>query len=349
MKLLITLDYELYFGHKTGNPQHCLIKPIDELTRQLALTGKDIRLCLFVDAGYLIRLQAEARKHPVLGEQYEQIILHLEKLSLQGHEIQLHIHPHWEDSHYNGHEWEIDFSRYRLHEFPETEIRRIVEGYTSLLRSISGSEVFAYRAGGWCLQPFNKLSGALADNGIWLDSTVYYKGFSDEPTRWFDFTRAPAKPHWRFNHDPLTEDPDGYFLEIPISSVRISPVFYWRLLLSKFSKNPSHAVYGDGSSMRWKKSQYLRMLTTNSYSVASIDGLKATLLEKACKQGISRGTDEILNLIGHPKALTPYSISRLAEFVRKHEVDSVTYSVFSDYKPQQIANSEKPDSGNPLK
>ena len=329
MKLLITLDYELYFGRMTGSPQHCLIEPIDELNRQLSHTGKEIKLCLFVDAGYLIKLQAEASKFPELGSQYDQIIQHLKKLSRQGHDIQLHIHPHWEDSHFNGNDWIIDFSRYRLHAFPDAEIHRIVKDYTRLLGDISGKEIFAYRAGGWCLQPFEKLSSALAENGIWLDSTVYYKGFSDEPTRWFNFIGAPAKPYWHFSHDPLSEDPNGSFLEVAISSVRVSPTFFWRLLLSKFIKNPAHKAYGDGSSMRWKKSQYLKMLTTYSYSVASIDGLKASLLSKAYRQGLTRGTDKIFNLIGHPKALTPYSIKILAEFVAKHEVESVTYSYFN--------------------
>lgn len=334
MKLLITLDYELYFGHKTGSPQHCLIEPIDELNRQLIPTGKEIKLCLFVDAGYLIRLQAEASKFPELGAQYEQIIQHLKTLSIQGHDIQLHIHPHWEDSHFNGNDWIIDFSRYRLHTFPDAGIHRIIKDYTSLLGDISGKEIFAYRAGGWCLQPFEKLSKALADNGIWLDSTVYYKGFSDEPTRWFDFTNSPDKPYWHFSHDPLKEDLNGKFLEVPISSVRISPFFYWRLLLSKFTGSTVHKTYGDGSSMRWTKLQYLKMLTSYSYSVASIDGFKASLLSKAYKQGRTRGTDIIFNLIGHPKALTPYSINRLAEFVSQHEVESVTYSCFRNFSPK---------------
>ncbi|HED17032.1 MAG TPA: hypothetical protein ENI64_09510 [Gammaproteobacteria bacterium] len=334
MKLLITLDYELFFGRITGSPQRCLIDPVDELTRQLRRTGKEIKLCLFVDAGYLIRLQAEAIKFPQLGQQYKLIIRHLKALAAQGHEIQLHIHPHWEDSHFNGQDWEIDFSRYRLHEFSDTEIHRIVKDYTELLSKISGNGVFAYRAGGWCLQPFDKLSNALAENGVWLDSTVYYKGLSNEPTRWFDFTRAPAKAYWHFNNNPLFEDANGGFLEIPISSVRISPAFFWRLLFNKFIKNPSHQTYGDGSSMHWTKLQYFKMLTSYSYSVASVDGLKASLLPKACKQGLSRGTGDIFNLIGHPKALTPYSIKKLAEFISTHEVESVTYSSFRELRPR---------------
>jgi len=328
MKLLITLDYELYFGRNTGNPQHCLIDPVNALTRQLSQTGKEIKLCLFVDAGYLIRLNAESRQFPQLVTQYEQITQHLKSLSGLGHEIQLHIHPHWEDSHYNGKDWVIDFSRYRLHEFEDTEVQRIVKDYTRLLSDISGKEIFAYRAGGWCLQPFDKLSRALAENGVWLDSTVFYKGLSDEPTRWFDFTKAPSKSYWRFNDDPMIEDVNGDFHEVPISSVRVSPIFYWRLLLSKLTKNKSHETYGDGSSMRWTKFQYLKLLSTFSYSVASIDGLKASLLPRAYKQGLIRGTDIIFNLIGHPKAFTPYSINKLAEFVSSHEVNSVTYSHF---------------------
>jgi hypothetical protein len=327
-RFLITLDYELFFGHQVGTVEHCMLRPLEALKALVDRYG--VKLTLFVDAGYLVRLQHQAADVPSLREDYQQIRDQLLNLVEQGHDVQLHIHPHWEDSVFRNGGWQIDVRRYRLHDFDQAELSRIVGDYKQALTEIVGDRVFAYRAGGWCLQPFGPIGEALAQHGIWLESTVYYKGHSADNVRGFDFRHAPMRTCWRFNDDPLQPEDSGRFLEVPISNCRVNPLFFWKLMLLKKFAQGAYKAYGDGQAMVANSAYYFALLTRPSHSVASIDGAKAGLLESAYRQLEQMEGPRIFNVIGHPKALTPDSLRRLEHFLQRHpELEPVTLQDFT--------------------
>lgn len=327
-RLLITLDHELFFGSRVGTVEHCMLRPVEALKQVVDRHG--VKLTLFVDAGYLVHLRKQAADTPELKEDYEQIGDQLTTLVDQGHDVQLHIHPHWEDSPYRDGEWQIDTRRYRLHDFDSSAQSSIVGDYKRALTEIVGDRVFAYRAGGWCLQPFESISEALLQHGIWLDSTVYFNGYSPDEIRGFDFRHAPKCSSWRFNADPLQAEDYGRFLEVPISSCRVNPMFYWKLaLLKKFARG-AYKAFGDGQAMVYNAAFYRKLLTQMSHSVASIDGAKAGLLESAYRQLNQVEGARIFNVMGHPKALTPDSLRRLDRFLQRHpELESSTLQDFA--------------------
>jgi hypothetical protein len=150
-------------------------------------------------------------------------------------------------------------------------------------------------------------------------------GENATPSKSFNFVKAPDKPNWKFSNDPLVEDYDGRFEEIPISSIKTTPVFYYKFILKKLFGTKIHKSFGDGSAIGNSKKQLYNLLTRSSYSVASIDGYKASLLHKCARQNKKQ-----LVLIGHPKALTPYSIKKLDEFIDKTKSESV-FRVYSNY------------------
>lgn len=326
-RLLITLDYELFFGRRTGTVEHCLLRPLESLKQVVDRHG--VKLTLFVDAGYLVRLQQQAVGAPALHDDLARVSDQLRMLVEQGHDVQLHIHPHWEDSSYRDGAWHIDTTRYRLHDFDREECLRIVGDYKRVLTEIVGDRVFAYRAGGWCLQPFAPIGEALSQHGVWLDSTVYFNGHSLDDIRGFDFRQAPRLTRWRFDEDPLQPTDAGRFLEVPISACRVSPLFYWKLaFLKKFARG-AYKAYGDGQAMVANAAYYRALLTRPSHSVASIDGAKAGLLETAYRQLGEMEGERIFNVMGHPKALTPDSLRRLDRFLKRHpELESVTLQSF---------------------
>jgi len=326
-RLLITLDYELFFGRQVGTVEHCLRRPIQALKEVVDRHG--VKLTLFVDAGYLLRLKQQAEFAPALHDDHRVVSEQLRDLVEQGHDVQLHIHPHWEDSVFRDGGWQIDTGRYRLHDFDGVEVSRLVGDYKQALTEIVGDRVFAYRAGGWCLQPFEPIGRALAEHGVWLDSTVYFNGYSPDDIRGFDFRQAPRQTCWRFNDDPLQPEASGRFLEIPISACRVSPLFYWKLaLLKKFARG-AYKAYGDGQAMVANAAYYRALLTRPSHSVASIDGAKAGLLETAYRQLDRMEGERIFNVMGHPKALTPDSLRRLGQFLQRHpELEPVTFQDF---------------------
>jgi len=331
MKIYITLDYELYFGANSGTAQKSIIEPTEAL---INIADKyEVKLVFFVDVGYLIKLKEYKSLDNRIAEEHKLVFEQVVNLANSGHDIQLHIHPHWEDSYYDNGEWHIDTTRYKLSDFSEEEIMRIVTKYKSFIQKLVNMPVFAFRAGGWCMQPFRKLKNALMENEVWLDSTVFHGGYNSSKTHYFDFKRAPKKDYWKFEEDPMKINTDGYFTEIPITSKRLSPLFFWKLAFTKKTGGPLHKSFGDGTAAGGSKKDKLRMLTQFSNSVVSIDGYKASYLKSAYQKAKSKNRNHFV-VIGHPKALTPYSLRKLDEFLAQIKNDNVI--TFKDYSKNEV-------------
>lgn len=309
----MTLDYEVYFGRRSGSVARCLLEPTEALLGIAA--RRRVPLAFFVDAGYLLALRREMRRAPALAADHAAVCRQLEDIARRGHELQLHVHPHWEDARWEEGAWKLDLARYALHAFEPAEIGSIVRRYLDALRDLGGPRAGrAYRAGGWVIQPFARLRGALAAAGVAIDSTVYPGGHRGGAIQPYDFRGAPAKSRWRFGDDPLAEDPAGEFLEVPIASRRLSPGFFWRLAAAKKAGGARHRAFGDGEAIAMEGGDLLGKLTAPSTSVVSIDGFKASYLADAARDYRRRGLEDFV-VIGHPKALTPFSLERLDDFL----------------------------------
>jgi hypothetical protein len=326
MNIYITLDYELFFAQESGSVEKSIIEPTQKLLDVVEHLG--IKLCFFVDSGYLVNLKKYKDEYPLLQHDYNLITQQIRQLHQKGHDIQLHIHPHWEDTIYDGQKWVMDTTRYRLHHFSKEMVDEIVFKYKEALTELVGDTIFAYRAGGWCIQPFSQIKDALKKNRIWLDSTLYKDGQKDNTTHYMDFRNMPNHTEWRFEDDPLVEDKDGYFIELPISSTKVSPLFYIQYaLLRKFNKK-AHAIHGDGKGVGREGKDTLKMLLKSEQAVASIDGFRISYLQKALNNYAKKEDNRHFVAMGHPKALTPYSLKAFKKFVTTNHTkhNFTTYS-----------------------
>jgi len=332
MNIFITLDYELFFGSNSGTQYESIINPTNKLLE--VLDKYSVKASFFIDSGYLIKLDEYRKKYQVLEEAYQKVISQIKELDRCGHDIQLHIHPHWEDTYYDGTKWIMNTTRYRLHEFSNDEIDNIVYRYKKILTDIVGDKIFTFRAGGWCLQPFERIKDALKKHDIWLDSTVFENGKNDSKTHYFNFFNTPKKTLWKFDEDPLVENENGYFIELPITSYRLSPVFFWKLAFRKKFGGEIHKSFGNGISAGASKWDKVRMLTQYTNSVVSIDGYKSSYLEKAYSLFQKKEDNKHFVIIGHPKAMSEFSLERLEQFIINNIEENFTiYSrEFNDEK-----------------
>jgi hypothetical protein len=329
MKIYVTFDYELYFGENTGTVEKCILAPTRELIR-IAETH-DVRFVFFVDCGFILKLDEYRKKYPVLDKDYKALTEQIKYLSDIGHDMQLHIHPHWEDSSFDGDRWRIDVSRYKLADFSDEDAGEIVRRYKKVLYEITGKRIFAFRAGGWCLQPFNKFERPFRENGITLDSSVFRNGHFSSQQYSYDFRDAPDKDIYRFENDPLVESTSGYFTEIPISPIRNSPLFFWTLFFLGRKDPYLHKPLGDGRAMAapgYRK----KLLTRFSNNPVSVDGFNSSLLPMALKLLQKQGKENMV-IIGHPKALSRYSLIALEGFVKKYKNEH-QFTTFSEQFPQ---------------
>lgn len=319
MNIVLSLDYEVWFGRNGALPQRTLVEPTAALRALARRHG--VRLVFFVDVLWLLRLREEARRHPLLMAEHDRVARQLDELAADGHELQLHLHPHWLDSYWDGDDWALDLRRYRLHDFADTEIAEMVNAGAHALRAHAGVvPVSAFRAGGWCLQPFDRLRGPLRSADICIDSTVYAGGVEQGEGRRYDFRAAPALGRWRFDDDPLRPRADGAFLELPIASQTLPPWFFWQLAFTKVLGLGAHRVQGPGSALAMGRADLLRRLLRPSTSVASSDGLKASRLADALESQRRRGLQDFV-VIGHPKALTLHGLRMLDHFITAHRGD----------------------------
>jgi hypothetical protein len=322
----LSLDYELFFAEFSGTVEKSIIEPTNAL---LEICDKFmIKLNFFVDSGYLVALKRYKDKFESLEKDYNLITSQIRSLSDNGHDIQLHIHPHWEDTIYDGERWVMNTKRYRIHKFNDNEIANIVKSYKEVLTDVVGNKIFAYRAGGWCIQPFEKIKKHLKDNAIWLDSTLYKDGYKDNSTHFFDFRRMPDKTLWKFEDDPMSEDKSGYFTEVPISSMKISPLFYIRYAIAKKLHPSLHKIMGDGKGVGREKSDNIRMLTRFTPAVASLDGYRMNYLQKMLDSYAKDDKKRHFVVMGHPKATNLYSLKMLHKFLSDNHTrhNFTTYS-----------------------
>jgi len=322
VKLILSLDYELFFGARHGTPERCLIEPTQAL---LSITDRiGAKLAFFVDAGYLCKLAEHASRDAGARREFDAVRGHLGSLARGGHAIELHIHPHWEDTQRTADGWRFDLRRYALQSFTGAQILDIVTRYTRALSDFA--KPVAYRAGGWVIQPFAPLAPALRANGIRIDSTVFPGGHTADSTQALDFRASPDKDSWRFDTDPLTPVSRGYFTEVPIASLRVSPVGYWSLAARKLAGGRRHRPWGNGAAIALGRRDLAAKLSARTTSAVSIDGPKAGWLERAYREHRSRGRDCMV-VMGHPKALTPYSLERLDRFLQRHrDITPATYA-----------------------
>jgi peptidoglycan/xylan/chitin deacetylase (PgdA/CDA1 family) len=319
LNILLTLDYEVFFGRNTGTVERTLLEPSAALCMLAKRYG--VPLVFFVDIGFVLRLYAEGQRFPSLMRDYDAVMRQLERFVADGHELQLHVHSHWEDSRWNGDSWDVDTRRYRLHDFDSAGVLEILRRYTNALRSLTaGDDVVAFRAGGWVIQPFTQIREQLLDVGVCIDSTVFPGGTSDSETHQFDFTSSPHESRWFFEDDPLVVAPKGRFLEVPIASMKLPPLFYWQLAVAKKLGGGMHRSYGDGNAIPLSRADMLDKLSRWTTSVVSLDGYKASFLERAFAQYKKNGKTDFV-VIGHPKALSRYSLQKLEKFLKCHQTD----------------------------
>lgn len=311
MHIVLTFDYELFFGSKTGSVQKCMLEPTERLL-QLSQKYK-VPMTFFVDVGLLLKME----EFPELKSDLDLVKQQIQRIQQLGSSIQLHIHPHWEKAKFEKGEWRINTKGcYKLSDFTPDESNAIILKYKAYLDDLIGATTSVFRAGGWCVQPFSQFKEAFKSSGIKIDSSVFPGGAFESSDYNFDFRTAPKKDKYRFEDDVCREDKNGYFIEYPISSYRYSPLFYWKLYIWGRLFPKKHKMVGDGSFLA-QPGRKKTVLTSFTWNHVSTDGYYASMMEKSLKYQLRLG-NQIMISIGHPKGNTLFSEEKLEKFIQKN-------------------------------
>jgi len=350
INVLMTFDYELPLGGLDGSFSQTLFDPGSKL---LALAqNMNVPLNFFADILCYQRFKELGRTD--FTSPFEK---QLQESFSSGHDVQLHLHPHWMETEIEGNKF-YPSGNYGLHcfanrKYPENIegiVEKGVEGLSGILQAVGQSySCVAYRGGGYLLNPATaQILNALYKNGIRIDSSIGKGYFFKSDRSIVDYTNIPDKANWFLNMqgDLKKEniEKSGIF-EIPIASkpkdfFEMPTAFKLKKLAHRAPINRGIMVHQKPESMGLKeKIKSLlshRMLTFDNYTYSLDYPIK--ILNHFVKR-YYKSKPIYLCTVSHPKSMGEYSFKMMEHFVKETtalyggEVNFTTYSkVYNDLK-----------------
>lgn len=324
INLLLTFDHELPLGSLRGSYDDALFTP----TYKLLDLGKklDVPVTLFTDI--LSAVQFKNWDYDGFFNPYKE---QLQAALSSGHEVQLHVHPHWltttfeHGTYFPSSDFSLScFQKHALYSI-ENIIGTACKNLLDICReTIPDYNITAYRAGGYNIKPASSdIFKALQRNGIRYDSSIplgyYYASAISE----IDFRHLPEKANWFIadNGDFRKAAHEG-ILEIPIAT-KPKSVFEiptrFKLKRYAFRAPVSHGNMiheGRNPSLGQKLKMFMspRLLSFDNHT-QNADYLMSILDYNVKK---FRHQEEIsLAACSHPKTMGSYALQMMEEFVVK--------------------------------
>ena len=335
--IILTIDYELFLGTITGDVQSCMYDPTEKLARLLAdYQGK---MTIFWDILHYYKLLEYQAQYPELKNDISKIEAQILSLARQGHDIQLHLHPHWLDAVYEKKKWHFDYTRFRLHSLSQNDDQNDINTITgcihiskklleNLIRKVKPKyKVTTFRAGGYLVQPFSTLKDALLKNDIPIDSSVCPGLKNDNEIFSYDFQNYPRLRYYKFSEDPKKATSGGYFTEIPIQTIKI-PVhmnLYFAFLRNIKYKNLYSRLMGTGSGQ--STNQASKNILIKIFNLVFRSDLKQFTTDGNFKEiflYMLRKSENNSTMILHSKLINDHVISLLLNVSQKNKAKFIS-------------------------
>ena len=331
LNICFTFDYELFFGKNYGSYDEILFEPTNRLVNML--TEEQTSATFFADACSV----TQSKKYNQV-EYVDKFTKQIQELYKKKQDIQLHIHSHWLKSSYNNGAWEFDKDSYRIHSFGFERnqddnaygiIKKGVEYLASTLKEINPNYCcIAYRAGGFTIQPHEKLIDTLYDCGIRVDSSIAPGLKSCSLTNSYDYTHSITNENWKISSKrEWWEDSTGdekTLYEIPIATENKNPLFFTmkRIFLPneiKLKLGEKKGSYINESGDKNIKSIEAIWKYVSGYNAISMDAYNAEYIFKMLRRYYQKHNckekDCTVAIIGHPKLVNDVYIENLRRLI----------------------------------
>ena len=340
-KIILTIDYELFLGEQTGTVKNCMIEPTEKLASIIEKNGS--KMTVFWDILHYHRLLELENNYPELKRDKLLIEEQILDLTRRGHDIQLHIHPHWLDAKYENGIWNFNYKHFKLHSLSDEnnpdDINTII-GCVSFSKKLMeqlvrkespGHKVNAYRAGGYLIEPFSKIKESLLMNEIKIDSSVCPNSFNDNGIFSFDFRTYPNKTKYSFESSPKDIENTGSFLEIPITTVKILALinlffkFLRKIKYPDLESERKGSGTGENSKPKGKNTyNKLLSLTHSRFSQLTTDSNFKERFSYLLKR-----IGEYSTMILHPKLLNRHTLGILEHYVSTNKIRFISIQEFN--------------------
>ena len=331
LQVALTFDYEIFFGENYGTIKEILFDPTERLLE--TLNKYNVKATFFADV-----LSVYMHEKYGLNSYCEQFIDQIKRMVAAGHDVQLHIHSNWLQSEFVDGKWNFDTQYYRIHTFGFNRDERMSVPYiiqwgktfleTHLQTVDPTYRCVAYRAGGYCVQPHEKLFAVLNENGIFIDSSVSAMQKA-HGINVYDYMDVPeGKTGWWLKNDaPISKQmkkENGDTYEVPIGCVSNSLIR--RLLIPSSERSlvlgAMRGSYIGQGTMPTNKKKTGRLSLLLSYGKIkqrfSVDSLVADVILRGLKKYAKNAKgDAHVAIVGHPKLINNIWLDNFENLLRK--------------------------------
>ncbi len=339
--IILTIDYELFLGKKTGKVNETMIEPTKKLASILYKNGS--RMTIFWDVLHYYKLLEMKSIHTELKQELLLIEKQILDLASTGHDIQLHLHPHWLDAEYESNKWNFTYDRFRLHDLSKNDnssdintilgcisiSKKIIE---DLVRKVKPNyKVTTFRAGGYLIEPFEKLKNAFLKNEILVDSSICPGSYNESDISPYNFHNYPEKLKYNFDSTPKIINPEGNFTEIPITSFKISGIrnTYYRVLRKiKYPALESERKgSGVGSTSTGNKAAKRKNLCSDLLNTINTQFTTDSNFREKFNY-MHKKAPEYSTMILHPKLLNNHTLEILDDYVSTNRIRFISIQNF---------------------
>lgn len=238
LKVIFTLDYEIH-GNSEGCPRRLRLEPTRRLLELFDQFGA--KLTIMAEIGEILKFKQHSEQKKNDTCHCGEIISQLQEAVARGHDVQLHIHSSYFESAPNGRPWVQHWEEYDFARLDPDRMSAMVKAGREFLESIlkpvnPAYRCMAFRAANGSVSPSTKISKALLDNGIQIDTSVFKYGRRDGLVK-FDYADAHGDlvPWPASNDDLCARDERGDLWEFPIYGSPTAGPARKRTLLDKAS------------------------------------------------------------------------------------------------------------------
>ncbi|HEV7232540.1 MAG TPA: hypothetical protein VGO45_14480 [Bacteroidia bacterium] len=335
-QLLFTFDYELFLGKRSGSARKCIIDPTDKLLTIFRNYG--LKAIFFVDTVYLLRLEEIAVSNKQASTDLELIKFQIRQITKDGHYVFPHIHPSWMDAVYlpEFNQWDLsNTDSYRFHSLNDQKQTALFDKSVEILRTILSPigydyKPIGYRAGGWCIQPFEDFKPHFEKHGIKYDFSVLKGDKFRSSFLFYDFSNTFSGPDiYSFSSDVTVPDSKGNYTEFCISMIE-KPSYiknFLNRIYMKMIPNWYKSSSGNGFSAEAKNTDD----SVPEKVVKKREMISMELLTRA-KLDAYFGfieSNNYMHFISHPKMLSQHNLVAFKLFLSKV---TVKYKLETDFR-----------------
>ena len=342
IRLVLAFDHELSLGG-TESYERNLFEPTEALMAAAEQIG--VPVVLFTDV-----LCAIKHREWGISRFVDAYDAQLASALRAGHDVQLHLHPHWLTSRWSG--GRFDPSRdFSLHAFASDSapysIEEIVERGVRYLREVGENadpeyRCNAFRAGGYNIEPStSRIVRALYDNGIRIDSSIIHGFYFRSALSTIDFRKVPPRANWFLPLDGTISQAgtDGLF-EVPIASAPRNPLnnvpFLLRRVVHRKRRyaDGGRSIHDGSTSVREKLGRlFPRSAWTLSFDNYADSGKDVFDVFRRYVAAHDAEAEITCASVSHPKSMGPHARSVMMDFVaraREHFGGDVSFVTFRD-------------------